>query len=149
MGARYVPARFRPRFSSQPHRVGPPRDAQQRDEHPGAFRCFGDAVDQARAELLCVSGRPGSPEEISGALAVRQRHGRYANMGPPKLASGTLRNPAGMVTLALAMLPGVGGSKRMSSRTVPRRGLPTTAWLQLLQITRTGRYVDGSTYIVT
>src|ERR1039458_8902774 len=98
-----------------------------------AFRCFGDAVDQARAELLCVSGRPGSHEEISRALAARQRHGRYANMGPPKLASGTLRNPAGMVTPALAMLPGVGGSKRMSSRTVPRRGLPTTAWLQLLQ----------------
>src|ERR1035438_3723588 len=53
-----------------------------------------------------------------------------------------------MVTLALATLAGVGDSQRMSSLTRPRRGLPSRQWVTLLQSTRTGRYVDGSTYKV-
>jgi hypothetical protein len=44
---------------------------------------------------------------------------KYGQTGPPKVLLGTLRKPAGTVTFALAILPGVAGRAVISCRTVP------------------------------
>ena len=78
-------------------------------------------------------------ELVGGPWQARLADPTNRPTGPPKAKRCTWRNPAGMVIVALAMLPGVGGSSRKSWRTVPRSSLPPAAWVQLINTARTGR----------